>query len=366
MNNLISLILNLLVPTERESTRDRLNSLGFISQDIWAAWNSELTEYDANLSLVVARQKHLIDEILEDCRGELSSEKSLQIISPAVALLNNYLSSKWFDVDKIREKIFLDFGAGRYSPLAASMILFANGFKKCFVYEPAIIDVDLAAASVRNTCIHTLLNPHRFNFSGIKNDELKKRIASLDLENIEQKIHKLNNGESSIVSFGKIFLTNQISELQQSDLILSNSVLEHVENLQDILKALYCLMTNTSVAIHTVDFSDHRAITNKNVNLYEMYYDGTLEDINGLRPSEMEKMFYDAGFDSLRINRLNAPQSMALRRADLIDKFQNFSDVDLMTWVNSYIHRKKRIPEGSRPSTVTVCLDNASDTKSML
>ena len=71
-----------------------------------------------------------------------------------------------------------------------------------------------------------------------------------------------------------------------------------------------------------------------------MYYDGVLADINGLRPSDIERIFLDAGFIGTSLTRMNAPSTMGPDLRRLTSTYAGYSVQDLSVWVRSYILRK--------------------------
>ena len=343
MRNVFSAIFDLLDPERRgEALRD-LQKLGLITGENFRAWGDELNskEYSArNISQIICSQKIKLDRFVERFGGELSARKTITILRPLLELPKQVGDPFCFDSESLKRKVFLDFGAGIYSPLAVAMVLYANGFSKCIAFEPTPIVTEVALGSVSQTISNIFQNPTQFNFSGIPDSEFKERLSHLDFTRLFEKIESLNSRNSRVVDLGGVVLVSSLEEILSVDVVLSNSVLEHVADLKSSMSQLHSALADDGLCIHTVDYSDHRAI-DSDVNLFEMYYDGILADINGLRPSDIERIFSDAGFIGTSLTRMNSPSKMAPDLKRLVSAYAGYSAQDLSVWVRSYILRKR-------------------------
>jgi len=343
MTNVFSTIFDLLDPERRGEAFQDLQNLGLITGENFRAWGNELNgkEYSArNISQIICSQKIKLDRFVERFGGQLSARKTISILGPLLELPKQVRDPFCFDAESLKRKVFLDFGAGIYSTLAVSMVLYANGFSKCIAFEPSPIVAEVALGSVSQTISNMLLNPMQFNFSGLPDSEFKERLTHLDFTRLFEKIESLNCRNLRVVDLGGVMLVSSLEEIFSVDVVLSNSVLEHVTDLKSSMSQLHRVLADDGLCIHTVDYSDHRAI-DSNVNLFEMYYDGVLADINGLRPSDIERIFLDAGFIGTSFTRMNAPSTMAPDLQRLTTAYAGYSAQDLSVWVRSYVLRKR-------------------------
>jgi SAM-dependent methyltransferase len=342
MANIFSPVFDLLDPEKRRETVSELQNRGLITSENFSAWINELDsqEYNArNISRIICSQKIKLDRLVERFGGDLSARKTISILGPLLELPKQVRDPFGFDAESLKGKVFLDFGAGIYSPLAVSMVLYANGFSRCVAFEPMPIVADVALGGVSQTISNMLLNPRQFNFSGIPDKEFKERLTHLEFAGLFEKIENLNGRNSRVVDLGGVMLVSSLEEISSVDVVLSNSVLEHVADLKSSMSQLHQILADDGLCVHTVDYSDHRAI-DSNVNLFEMYYDGVLADINGLRPSDIERIFLDAGFIGTSLTRMNAPSTMGPDLRRLTSTYAGYSVQDLSVWVRSYILRK--------------------------
>lgn len=160
---------------------------------------------------------------------ELHSIFTLQVLS--------YLSSS-IDFD-IKDKIILDVGA---SPcLGLDLILVLLGAKKVIANN-------------------ILPLPEKLSFSFVKNIYFFLKLMNLQPKNIEE-IFQIQDNECFFKSeylevYGNLSAEN-LKLNEPIDLIISTSVLEHIRNLEDVLRNLYRLSNPNTVHIHTIDARDH-------------------------------------------------------------------------------------------------------------
>jgi SAM-dependent methyltransferase len=130
---------------------------------------------------------------------------------------------------------------------------------------------------------------------------------------IESLVKK--NGEQYILSEDKIRLIQGSFEEypfeeKSFDFIYSCAVLEHVTNIEKILRKMYDVLSDDGIMIHAIDLREHhthlRTVPDKNTSVYflkysteewnKMYPPGSEHYINRLRASDFRKYFEDAGF----------------------------------------------------------------------
>lgn len=341
----MEMLIELLDPKMRAKSIEDLTQFGFINESTKAHWIDEFNKdkYSSRaLSHTTSNLKLILDKLHESTGGQITSKKTNQIILRLIELSMLAESSEYFKYENIKDKSIVDYGAGTISTLSVAIVLFANGFSSVVACEPLSIEIDYALAGVKQTIQSIHLEPEIMNFSGISNNELITRVSLLNFENLEIEMKKLNAELTEVVNLGGIKLTKNIHALDPNsiDCIFSNSVLEHITNINFELANHFRVLRSNGLSIHTVDFSDHRAI-GTNISPCQFYYDGILHHVNGLRPSEMESLFSLSGFRGKTFKRMSIPIQYLNRNAGMLDKYSKYHDDDLLAWVNSYILTKQ-------------------------
>jgi len=129
---------------------------------------------------------------------------------------------------------------------------------------------------------------------------------------IESLVKK--NGGQYIINEDKIRLIQGSFEehpIEESfDFIYSGAVLEHVTNIEKILRKMYDVLSDDGIMIHAIDLREHhthlRTVPDKNTSVdflkysteewNNIYPPGSLHYINRLRASDFQKYFADTGF----------------------------------------------------------------------
>jgi SAM-dependent methyltransferase len=336
--------IELLLPTHREQALQRLRALELINGDTLPRWVEEFRREEYGSRLVhqlLAETKLTVDQHVEVYGGELSSRKTSGIVERLVNLLKVTDQNRFVRQDSIRGSTTLDFGAGQYSSLSSSIVLFANGYKQAIAHEPFPIEVDFVVSSAMQTLQWLTLDPAPFVFSGIDHSEMKQRLAQLDFEKLAERLAAFKQGKATTIDFNGVVLSKSLAHQTAAsvDLIFSNSTLEHVGDLPAEIRHQYEILKRDGRCVHTVDFSDHRAIGTK-MNAFEMYYDGVFDNINGLRPSQMEAIIARTGFQGTMIESLSVPAGYLPSARQMVAPFSGMSIDDLSVWVKSYVLNK--------------------------
>lgn len=346
-NSLFSTIFSLLMPSKREEALEKLTESGLINESSIEHWKTELSDPRYNertLNMVLAPLKIMVSRMSEKIGGETESNKTRELYSRLVFVLHSTGNLDFINYETITNRSFMDFGAGVYSTASNAIVLYANGYARAVAYEPFPIDVDFAVESVAQTIKWLHLRPDDFIFSGISKTDMKRRLADLDFSDVEAQMNLLNQGKIQCAKFGGVEIMNSLPEggHEYFDVISSNSVLEHVQDLEKEMIRQHEILKTDGVCVHTVDFSDHRAINARDTtHVFQMYYDGVLMGINGLRPSEMEEIFARSGFAGNKINFVNTPAGYVSDFDRMLPRFARFSPEELSVWVNSYVLTKR-------------------------
>lgn len=225
-------------------------------------------------------------------------------------------------------KDIIDYGCGTASPFCLAIILFANGANTIYAVEPGSLNLSNSTESAFQLLKAIYENPKAFNLTHNDPSELTKRLPLINFKALREV-----TDPDSPIDLGPIKLFKRIQDIPVKpifDLIMSTSVLEHVENLAGEMCRQRELLHNQGVILHTVDLSDHR-VTSTNYNPIKFYYDDVLvAGCNGLRDSDMMKIFHECGFIVSARYTKQCPAEL-LDQSKLSLKYKKYTVEDLLT-----------------------------------
>jgi hypothetical protein len=270
--------------------------------------------------------------------GHISSKSSLEIIKN-YKYATKIFNCNIFSNNSASGKIALDFGSGIYRPLGVAALLYVNGFDHVYAYEPFPIKKDFMTSSYIEILKNIIINPSNYNISSISNDEIANRAKSLFVSNLENILNNFCSNNEKEVRLGGISLIRNIDLIPDNliDVHFSNAVLEHVFNIEEDLNQLRRITSSTSIGFHIVDFLDHRYYDDPSISPLEKYYDGHLDEINGLTPSELERIFIDNKWTIRKITTQTVPQQFISNDSrKLIPRYSSYTTSELLEHINFY------------------------------
>lgn len=315
---------------------------GHVAPDLQNRWIASLQEPECAPLLVgyqLAHFKAKLDNLIhQQSIGPIASTRYPDVIRRIQESLQNS-AYPGLELSWIQNKSIVDFGSGTYNPLALAIIFYANGFDHVVAIERFPVHVEVAYAGALEIAKCLLAQPGQLNFSGIDSRALKQRVATISFDSLREDLAKFNAGEIRMLNLGGIEFHKSLEYLTsfRFDLLISNSVLEHVAALNTEISLQRRLVADEGLCIHTVDYSDHRAI-GRHLNIFGMYYDGELNGINGMRPSELVEILMRSGFSVEPFGQLNVGRGY-IDRSRIIDRYRSFTDDELATWVCTYLLR---------------------------
>ncbi|WP_159107267.1 methyltransferase domain-containing protein [Azospirillum sp. B4] len=343
--SLISMLMDLAAPETRAAGLAELQSQGYLTPELQDVWTAELSKpryTSRHLSGIIAPERVRIQKLLRQVGGELTAVKTQTVIANFSRALEFAGHGHRLEAARIRQSRILDFGSGVWSSLSAAIMLYAIGFAQADAFEPFPIGPDMVTESVFETIRWLYETPASFALLGGTPQEMKQRVAALDFTDLEEKLTRLNDGPG-VVSFGPVRLFNNTDMMENGhyDLVCSNSVLEHVEDMPGSLARQREILKDDGVCVHTVDFTDHRAIAPDQdiADSFQMYYDGILDEVNGLRAGDMEALFILGGFQGATVHLVTAPEGY-VDQSRVVERFAHYSLSDLSAAVNSYVLTK--------------------------
>jgi hypothetical protein len=326
---------------------DKLCSIGLISSDLRPRWVDffEQLKTESHIRInTIDYFKLNIDKQIEDS-SFLSSKSPIQIVNnfvSAATSFGHYVNN----INNIRGKTILDYGAGIYRTLNQSVILYCNGFDRVVAYEPYPIKQDFVTRSFYQLIERMSNKPEDYIFSNIQVSEFISRLKSFIDIRTDEKIQHFSTGLNDEIRISGLLACKDLSKIQPNsiDYHFSNAVLEHVDNIPYYLGKLYKLAKDQSAGFHIVDFLDHRYYDNNKLSGMEKYYDGILDEINGLTPSEMELQILECGWKLNKLQALKLPDNYLSNEKRLIlPRYSTFQHTELSEHVNWYILKKNTL-----------------------
>jgi hypothetical protein len=293
---------------------DHLSDSGFLCDRGIDRWNVMLARLAQDNSFRVKIAEFLItrfDSIAHSPGSLISSYNPQQIIRHLTSASRAF-GFDLFEFNKLRNYTALDFGAGIYYPLSAAGLLYANGFRRVFAYEPMQINEIFTTLSFKSLILEAIDNPLKFKFSNVDLDTFVLRLKELIDIGFVQKVSSFATLQKPIVEIGPITLVSQLNYVpaRSIDLQFSNSVLEHVTQLQADFLTLRNKISKCGLGLHVVDYLDHRHYFDSNISPIEKYYDGELAGINGMLPPQLEAEVCSAGWDLKKYTAKRLPTEL--------------------------------------------------------
>jgi SAM-dependent methyltransferase len=329
---LLSVLADLIVPERRDAGLEELRTRGMLDDGgIRLIHTLGMLRYgDRNVGVRLSEVKAKIDQYVQSNRYcFLSPMRSFGQL-----MMRLELSNSKRDKRELIGGRAVDFGCGVYNPLGEAIILYANGVDRIYAVEPASIRGPMAKQAALETVKHMMGNPDVFNFTGIDATEMKVRVASLDLG-------KLDNLDGRVdpegVNFGGIVVlpgTDHIEE-HSVDFVYSTSVLEHVRGLERVMQKQRKMLTPGGIAVHVVDFTDHRH-DDAEYHPFKFYYDGKMKDCNGLRDVDMIDIFTEAGF-GVELERVLKVEENVIDTGRLSERYSTYRIENLCTKSAAFI-----------------------------
>lgn len=268
----------------------------------------------------------------------LPPRRTLQIIGNYLAAIAHF-GVPLRQVDELRGKYALDFGAGVYSPLTASAVLYCNGFERAYAFEPFPIHPSFVHSAWLGLINAMIDQPAPYLFSGIAPDEFIARAKSLLQPGLGEALQAFARREMTALPLGGVVLVSDMAALPlgRIDAHFSNSVLEHVDDIGLYFDRLGACAAPGGQGFHIVDFCDHRYYDDPRLHPMEKYYDGVCHEINGLLPGTMEAAIGRSGWRLAKHTVQTVPAAYFQREARaMVPPYATAAMPELEQYVNYY------------------------------
>ncbi len=232
-------------------------------------------------------------------------------------------------------KTVLDFGCGAVHPFDMSTVFWLNGAASCLAIDMRGLESERVAANTLADHIDEFrAAPDRWLIPGSSMGTFLQRLDGFD-------VNALRAGRL-YGAIGSAALTHLIGRVQNAiaapgsiDIVVSNTVIEHVADLGDVARHLRTLLSRDGVMYHIVDYTDHGIHGDPKLNYWSFMTEGhevpdiaAGGDMNKLRNSEVEAIFREAGLivSMDPLIRQTPPDSVLY---NLLPKYQTMSPDDL-------------------------------------
>lgn len=189
------------------------------------------------------------------------------------------------------------------------------------------------------------LNDYSFPVNLLSDEQLKKYLSPDRLESIRNEIINIDNPNNKFIHFQIPWYDAKVIEKQSVDLILSQAVLEHVEDLENTYKAMTDWIKPSGLMTHSIDFKSH-GIT-KAINGHWTFSDLEWKIVKGGKSFEINRAPFTAhielnkkyGFEVLK--KSFDQMKNEISRKQLSKRFSSLTEEELTTSAMYILSRKK-------------------------
>jgi SAM-dependent methyltransferase len=255
----------------------------------------------------------------------------------------NYLYWQKYDIP-IANATYIDMGCGAINPFGFMFLLLMLGAKKCICVEPdPLQDPVYILQNMAKIFPKILTNSERIigNYR-ITKEEIINNIASFDLESLEKGEWK--GVDSNRLIYLQESITNNTISNNEADVIITNSVIEHLPDLDAAFKELSRITKKGGYGIHNIDGLDHYSYGNPDISPLEFLTIDTEETIihlsNRIRPLSCVEIFERNGFEVLDIRsygKINVSEEL---RNTFVSPFSSMSQ-ELLEVTQAYFLVRK-------------------------
>jgi len=309
--------------------------------------------------------EELVGEILVRAQqGAFNSERTILLgcqvqtaLRAALDIHSNRMSRKryedmfgmvfawWSSVrPKIEDATVLDIGCGSINPYGVLFLLLMIGAKRGVAIDlDEIQDLPQAVRSLADCGAMMLMDPKGLvGDYPISRSQILQNIATFNLG-------LLQAGNPSGIDEDRLcFKRESVFDLSlrdsEADLIISNSFLEHVPQVDKAVAALARVTRKGGFGAHLIDGADHRRYWDPDCHPLMFLEESTSEPLvhgsNRVRPYEFLSVFEKHGFEVVEFIPFEKVEIGTERRERFIEPFRSMSDEALRTIGARFLVRK--------------------------
>lgn len=248
--------------------------------------------YDRDEDLVVAGQlQYLLDSRLDVHLNRFSRRRLYDLAIPVLDRV---------PPERLRGMTVVDLGCGSLNPLALMFLFLLLGARRGYAIDlEAVQDPARAARALAAIASWLLIDPSRvIGRHAVTRETVLENLDGFDLR-------RLSSGDMEGIALDRlIYKVDSAGDLDlaegEADLVLSVSLLEHVDSIGDTLATLRRITAPGGTGHHIVDFIDHRVYTGEVASPFEFLKEKSSAPIvhgsNRLPLGPMSALFEQYGF----------------------------------------------------------------------
>lgn len=245
---------------------------------------------------------------------------------------------------RIAQATVVDLGCGSINPFGFLFLFLMLGAQRGVAIDlDPIQDMTDAVKALADCAAMMLLDPSQIvGGYPITRDEILKHIASFDLG-------KLNAGDPSGMDTNRLsYRREPLNRLPfpnaEADIVMSNAVLEHISQVEEVIAEMARVTRKGGVGIHTIDGSDHRRYSNPACHPLELLTVADGSDLvhgsNRIRPAEFGSLFQKHGFEVLLFTPFETVRIDAPMRKRFVEPFRSMSSESLAVTIGNLVVRR--------------------------
>jgi len=183
--------------------------------------------------------------------------------------------------------------------------------------------------------ISPVLDDYSFPSQILTDDKLKGSLAPERIERIKRELENLDDSSNSIIKFRMPWFDCTILKKNSIDFVLSQAVLQHVDNLEDTYKAMNYWLCDQGYISHVINFKSHGLTKSWNGHwtLSEIEWriarGGRVYAINR-QPISIHRKFLEENHFTILCENTSTTENH-FKKTDLAKQFSNLTDEDLIT-----------------------------------
>lgn len=236
----------------------------------------------------------------------------------------------------------IDLGCGPHNPLGVGVACYLNGARESISVDlRRIADPERSAVALYDLLADYLVMPELWHWGYVDSAEMMRRAHSFGREALQRG--RLMKGLAGVPC--RHVVGDAWRDERGVDAIVSQSVLEHVGDLDELLEAMSQVLRPGGVMLHRIDMRDHRRRMWGDEGIGRWYF-LTSDDshsrthCNRVRVSGFDDAFARHGFEVIDFGSREVVPPANLRRM-LLPQFANLNERDLHTVWAQYILRRR-------------------------
>jgi len=234
----------------------------------------------------------------------------------------------------LRGKKVIDFGCGAHRPLSGALLYYLCGAREALALDiEAMFDRGSVAIGVISQVLSIMFAKCQFDFAsaGVDQKVVLQRLADVDLPALLKG--DLRRGLPRSIQWRNSFYETLPLEEKAFDVLISNTVFEHISDLSGTLGTLRENINPDGFMVIVIDYKDHRIYNGTAQSYFQYLMDGSDHlpgYINKVRHSAFIQIARDAGF-GVENCVLETTHPSPEERARFLPEFEALSEIDIST-----------------------------------